>query len=79
MRRRTSRTSEACCSLTRRSGPERLENPYFRGELPASLLIEEVEALWDRIADADDWSSFIHMDRIEAGAAGPFAVAVNHA
>jgi hypothetical protein len=36
--------------------PERLENPYFRSELPASLLIDEVEALWDRIADADDWA-----------------------
>jgi hypothetical protein len=47
--------------------PERLEHPYFRGELPASLLIEEVEAVWDRIADADDWASFYsHMDRIEA-------------
>ena len=47
--------------------PERLAHPYFRGELPASLLIEEVEALWDRIADADDWAPFYaHMDRIEA-------------
>jgi serine/tyrosine/threonine adenylyltransferase len=47
--------------------PERLAHPYFGEELPASLLIEEVEALWDRIADADDWEPFkAHMARIEA-------------
>lgn len=46
--------------------PERLAHPYFRGELPASLLIDEVEALWDRIVDADDWAPFYaHMERIE--------------
>lgn len=46
--------------------PERLAHPYFGGELPASLLIDEVEAIWDRIADADDWNPFYkHMERIE--------------
>lgn len=46
--------------------PERLAHPYFRGETPASLLIEEVEALWDRIADDDDWGPFYsQMERID--------------
>ncbi|MEI8146855.1 MAG: protein adenylyltransferase SelO family protein, partial [Alphaproteobacteria bacterium] len=31
---------------------------YFEGEAPATLLIEEVEALWAPIAAHDDWSAF---------------------
>lgn len=38
--------------------PERLAHPYFKRATPASLVIEEVEALWAPIADADDWSLF---------------------
>jgi uncharacterized protein YdiU (UPF0061 family) len=46
--------------------PDRLNHPYFSGETPASLLIGEVEALWDLIAAADDWAPFLaHMDRID--------------
>ena len=46
--------------------PERLKHPYFSGEAPVSLLIGEVEALWDLIAAADDWAPFRnHMDRID--------------
>jgi hypothetical protein len=46
--------------------PQRLEHPYFSGEAPASLLIGEVEALWDLIASADDWAPFLaHMARID--------------
>jgi uncharacterized protein YdiU (UPF0061 family) len=46
--------------------PERLAHVYFSGAAPASMLIEEVEALWDRIADGDDWAPFnAHMARIE--------------
>ncbi|QKR99628.1 YdiU family protein [Sphingomonas sp. CL5.1] len=30
---------------------------YWRGE-PCSMLIDEVEAIWSRIAEADDWSAF---------------------
>ena len=59
--------------------PERLAHPYFRGELPASLLIEEVEALWDRIADADDWAPlYAHMDRIEAARQALSLQAIKH-
>jgi uncharacterized protein YdiU (UPF0061 family) len=38
--------------------PERLGHPYFaRGE-PEELLYDEIEAIWARIAEADDWSAF---------------------
>jgi hypothetical protein len=46
--------------------PERLSHVYFSGSVPASMLIDEVEALWDRIAADDDWGPFnAHMARIE--------------
>jgi uncharacterized protein YdiU (UPF0061 family) len=46
--------------------PERLSHAYFREAAPASLLIEEVEALWARIAEDDDWEPFNrHMARID--------------
>jgi uncharacterized protein YdiU (UPF0061 family) len=38
--------------------PEVLESPYFAGESPTTLLIEEIEALWAEIAERDDWSAF---------------------
>jgi len=38
--------------------PERLSHPYFSGRKPASLVIDEIEALWAPIAEADDWSAF---------------------
>ena len=38
--------------------PERLQHAYFQDAEPVSLLIEEVEAMWDPIAVADDWSGF---------------------
>lgn len=39
---------------------------YFEGGGPATLLIEEVEALWAPIAERDDWSLFAaKLDQIE--------------
>lgn len=38
--------------------PERLAHPYFANAEPASLVVAEVEALWDPIAAHDDWSAF---------------------
>ncbi len=32
-----------------------LDHPYFAGAEPCTMLIEEVEALWAPIAEADDW------------------------
>jgi serine/tyrosine/threonine adenylyltransferase len=35
-----------------------LDHPYFARSQPRTMLIEEVEALWAPIAEADDWSLF---------------------
>ena len=35
-----------------------LDHPYFRREAPVTLLIDEIESLWDAIAQRDDWSLF---------------------
>lgn len=40
------------------SRPERLADPYFAAPEPQELLYDEIEALWARIAEADDWSAF---------------------
>ncbi|MGO4387009.1 protein adenylyltransferase SelO [Microvirga sp. 2YAF29] len=37
-----------------------LEHPYFARQVPCTLLIDEVEALWKPIAQSDDWSAFNH-------------------
>jgi serine/tyrosine/threonine adenylyltransferase len=34
------------------------DHPYFDGDGPATLLIEEVEALWAPIAERGDWGAF---------------------
>jgi uncharacterized protein YdiU (UPF0061 family) len=31
-------------------------DPYWQGEKPQSMLIDEVEAIWSAIAEHDDWS-----------------------
>ena len=38
--------------------PERLARPYFQRPAPCTLLIDEIEALWDAIAERDDWAPF---------------------
>jgi uncharacterized protein YdiU (UPF0061 family) len=38
--------------------PEVLEAPYFQGDAPCTLLIDEVRALWDAIVARDDWAPF---------------------
>jgi uncharacterized protein YdiU (UPF0061 family) len=38
--------------------PERLADPYFAQPDPEELLYEEIESLWARIAEQDDWSAF---------------------
>src|SRR5258708_37549684 len=40
------------------AGPERLAHPYFARPEPEELLIGEIEALWAKIAETDDWSAF---------------------
>jgi uncharacterized protein YdiU (UPF0061 family) len=34
------------------------DHPYWHGTTPCSMLIDEVEAIWAPIAEADDWSVF---------------------
>lgn len=33
-----------------------LSHPYFGGEAPSMMPVETVEAIWQPIASADDWS-----------------------
>jgi hypothetical protein len=44
--------------LFRPSHPERLAEPYFQRDRPCSLLIDEIEAIWDAIDADDDWGPF---------------------
>jgi uncharacterized protein YdiU (UPF0061 family) len=37
---------------------ERLAHPYFARDTPATLLIDEIETIWNAIASRDDWSLF---------------------
>lgn len=47
--------------------PERLSHAYFARERPVDLLIEDVEAIWAPIAQADDWRAFEEkLEAIEA-------------
>lgn len=46
---------------------ERLEHPMFAAREPEEMLIDEVEAIWAAIEDADDWAPFhAKLDRLEA-------------
>src|SRR6185369_5362970 len=38
--------------------PERLATPYYQRARPTTLLIDEIETLWDAIAARDDWAPF---------------------
>ncbi|MCA9773298.1 MAG: YdiU family protein [Myxococcales bacterium] len=38
--------------------PERLEDPYFQSGKPCTLLIDEIEWIWEAIAEKNDWSRF---------------------
>jgi uncharacterized protein YdiU (UPF0061 family) len=41
------------------ASPERVAHPYFQADSPCTLLIDEIEAVWARIAAADDWRPFV--------------------
>ncbi|WP_404416438.1 protein adenylyltransferase SelO [Brevundimonas vesicularis] len=46
---------------------ERLEHPMFAAREPEEMLIDEVEAIWAAVADADDWTPFHDkLERLEA-------------
>ena len=47
--------------------PERLDRPYFQSTAPVSLVYDRIEALWNPIAQSDDWSAFAaQLDHIDA-------------
>jgi hypothetical protein len=46
-----------------------LAHPYFSGTAPCTMLIDEVEAVWAPIAEADDWSA-LHGKIVEVREAG---------
>jgi len=56
-------------ALLERTAPgdrERLDHPYFAQSLPCTLLIDEVEAIWEAIAERDDWTLFEQkLERVE--------------
>jgi hypothetical protein len=37
------------------SATANLDHPYFKREVPRTMLIDEMEALWAPIAEADNW------------------------
>jgi uncharacterized protein YdiU (UPF0061 family) len=39
------------------AAPGSLDHPFWSGEAPCSMHIDEVEAIWSRIDEADDWSA----------------------
>lgn len=43
---------------TRDGVKNRLNDPYFKRTYPTMMLIDEIEAIWKKISDADDWSEF---------------------
>ncbi|HEU4967456.1 protein adenylyltransferase SelO family protein [Sphingomonas sp.] len=62
--------AEAFAAFRERIAPYRpsraFDHPYWSAE-PCSMHIEEVEAIWARIADADDWSALhAKIDRVRA-------------
>ncbi|HEX8482741.1 MAG TPA: YdiU family protein [Allosphingosinicella sp.] len=41
-----------------------LDHPYWSDEAPCSMHVDEVEAIWSRIDEADDWTAF--NEKVEA-------------
>ncbi len=40
------------------SRPEALAHPVFARERPPTLVIDEIESIWERISHSDDWTAF---------------------
>lgn len=55
--------------------PQALSHAYFAGDQPCTLLIDEIESLWESIAEADDWTGFeaklSQIDEMREALAGP--------
>ena len=51
-------TFRQCLAVHSPVRPERLADAYFSRAEPEELLIDEIEAIWAPIAEADDWTAF---------------------
>jgi uncharacterized protein YdiU (UPF0061 family) len=40
------------------TAPDRLADPYYQAPRPCTLLIDEIESIWEAIAARDDWAPF---------------------
>ena len=59
-------TFRQCLAVHSPVRPERLADPYFSRAEPEELLIDEIEAIWAPIAEADDWTAIeAKLGRIE--------------
>ena len=59
-------TFRQCMAAHAAERPERLDQVYFSHAEPEELLIDEIEAIWAPIAEADDWTAFnAKLDRLE--------------
>lgn len=65
------RTFRALVAGREAADPSALDHPYFQRSDPEELLYDEIEAIWAKIAESDDWSGLdAKLARIrEAGAA----------
>ena len=60
-------TFRQCLAVHSPVRPERLADAYFSRAEPEELLIDEIEAIWATIAEADDWTAFnAKLARLEA-------------
>ncbi len=59
---------DALAKLLELYAPVKTEiDPYFDGDAPCTLLVDEIESIWSAIAHADDWSPFTEkISRIRA-------------
>ena len=47
--------------------PERLVSPYFKRNDPEELLLPAIEAIWQDIAERDDWTAFsLKLEAVDA-------------
>ena len=58
MSSRASRRSGRRSKTSRPVPGIRLGHPYFTRPTPCTMLIDEVEAIWEPIANGDEWSAF---------------------
>ncbi|BEV01554.1 protein adenylyltransferase SelO family protein [Novosphingobium olei] len=77
----TSEAANALADMLAGYVPTPSDHPYWNDDVPQSMLIEEVEAIWAPIAENDDWSAFhakIAALRRTGAAHGPAPMPAGH-